>query len=249
MTTSRSGALRRPYHPSLETLEDRTVPSATVGAFEPSTGTWFLRNSLSAGTPAIPAFRDGGFGWIGVMGDWDGDSRDTVGVADPTGRNSPNLVWYLRDSNSAGAPDYGPFEYGHRLWVPVVGDWDGDDHNKLIAGQDALAARPTLLLALALEGAPDEERHELLELLGSPERSKASVSRLRQLFRSAAAFAKAEKLVEKYRERAEAIADEVEPPELRELLYFLIDTVLEREPAPPPLPTVMSPSLPIVQPV
>ncbi len=31
-------------------------------------------------------------------------------------------------------------------------DWDGDDDNKLIAGQDVLAARPTLLLALALEG-------------------------------------------------------------------------------------------------
>src|SRR5207249_2665668 len=31
-------------------------------------------------------------------------------------------------------------------------DWDGDSDNKLLAGQDVLAARPTLLLALALEG-------------------------------------------------------------------------------------------------
>src|SRR5262249_15872671 len=30
-------------------------------------------------------------------------------------------------------------------------DWDGDTDNKLVAGQDILAARPTLLLALALE--------------------------------------------------------------------------------------------------
>ena len=30
-------------------------------------------------------------------------------------------------------------------------DWDGDGDNKLVAGQDVLAARPTLLLALALK--------------------------------------------------------------------------------------------------
>ena len=41
-------------------------------------------------------------------------------------------------------------------------------------------------------------------------------------------FAKAEKLVEKFRAKAEAIADEVEPAELRELLYYLVDTVLEK---------------------
>ena len=33
-----------------------------------------------------------------------------------------------------------------------IKDWAGDDDNKLVAGQDVLAARPTLLLALALEG-------------------------------------------------------------------------------------------------
>ena len=47
-------------------------------------------------------------------------------------------------------------------------------------------------------------------------------------------FAKAEKLVEKFRAKAEALADEVEPAELRELLYYLVDTVLgEAGPAPP----------------
>ena len=33
-----------------------------------------------------------------------------------------------------------------------IKDWTGDEDNKLVAGQDVLAARPTLLLALALEG-------------------------------------------------------------------------------------------------
>jgi geranylgeranyl pyrophosphate synthase len=108
-------------------------------------------------------------------------------------------------------------------------DWDGDDNNKLIAGQDALSARPTLLLALALEGLDAGRCDELVALIRSQNRSDATVRRIRELFYAAAVFDKAEKLVEKYRDRAEAIADEVEPPALRELLYFLADTVLDRD--------------------
>jgi geranylgeranyl pyrophosphate synthase len=44
-------------------------------------------------------------------------------------------------------------------------DWEGDSDNKLVAGQDVLAGRPTLLLALALEGAAPADRVELRELL------------------------------------------------------------------------------------
>src|ERR687886_322098 len=44
-------------------------------------------------------------------------------------------------------------------------DWEGDGDNKLVAGQDVLAARPTLLLALALEGLGPAEREELLSLI------------------------------------------------------------------------------------
>ena len=43
----------------------------------------------------------------------------------------------------------------------------------------------------------------------------------------------AEKLIEKSRARAEALADDVEPPELRELLYYLVDSVLDRSCVPP----------------
>ncbi len=39
-------------------------------------------------------------------------------------------------------------------------------------------------------------------------------------------------MVEKFRARAEAIADEIEPTEFRELLYYLVDTVLEKAPIP-----------------
>ena len=69
------------------------------------------------------------------------------------------------------------------------------------------------------------------------------VDKVRPLFQRADVFEKAEKLIEKFRARAEAVADDVEPTELRELLYFLVDTVLDRSVAPAPEPE----SLPLVQ--
>jgi len=119
-------------------------------------------------------------------------------------------------------------------------DWEGDGDNKLVTGQDVLAARPTLLLALALEGARPAAREELLTLLhnhiprdesSSPSGQGATdvvLHRVRHLFEEAHVFDKAEKLIDKYRARAEAVADEVEPEELRELLYYLVDSVLQR---------------------
>jgi geranylgeranyl diphosphate synthase, type II len=109
-------------------------------------------------------------------------------------------------------------------------DWDGDSNNKLVAGQDVLAARPTLLLALALEGA---DREELLGLLKKDAKPQAALDQVRRIYERARVFEKAEKLIEKFRAKAEALADEVEPVELRELLYFLVDSVLDR-PCPEP---------------
>ncbi len=116
-------------------------------------------------------------------------------------------------------------------------DWQGDSDNKLLAGQDVLSARPTLLLALALEALPPAAKQELLGLLHAAEGADnaARIERVRALFNQAQVFDKADKLVEKYRARAEAVADETQPAELRELLYYLVDTVLER-PCPPPEP-------------
>jgi geranylgeranyl pyrophosphate synthase len=131
-------------------------------------------------------------------------------------------------------------------------DWDGDEDNKLVVGQDVLAARPTLLLALALEGSSPAERAELLDLIALCQKTADSlgktgqtaeaihaetgriVARVRQCFERAGVFEKAEKLIEKFKARAEAVADEVEPTEFRELLYFLVDTVLDRQPPPEP---------------
>jgi geranylgeranyl pyrophosphate synthase len=115
-----------------------------------------------------------------------------------------------------------------------IKDWGGDDDNKLVAGQDVLAARPTLLLALALEGLSPAQKKDLLNLIRQAGESPlaasgdATVSRVRELYFAANVFEKADKLVDKFRAKAESLADQVEPAELRELLYYLVDTVLEK---------------------
>ena len=55
-----------------------------------------------------------------VVGDWDGDGGDDIGIFHPATRE-----WVLRDSASAGPADR-RFGYGGAGDVPVVGDWNGD---------------------------------------------------------------------------------------------------------------------------
>ena len=55
-----------------------------------------------------------------------------------------------------------------------IKDWAGDEDNKLVSGQDVLAARPTLLLALALEGSAAAHREELLHLISSSKTAGSS---------------------------------------------------------------------------
>jgi hypothetical protein len=38
-------------------------------------------------------------------------------------------TWYLRNSTSAGAPDFTPFAYGAPGWATVAGDWTGLGHS------------------------------------------------------------------------------------------------------------------------
>ena len=59
----------------------------------------------------------------------------------------------------------------------------------------------------------------------SPE---ARLLRARHLFFEAGVFEKAYRLVDKHQQKAEEIADSIEPDELRRLFYYLVDTVLDR---------------------
>jgi hypothetical protein len=92
---------------------------ATVGAFDPATATWYLRNEPGPGMPDL-VFQFGPAGSVPVVGDWDGNGTTTIGVFDPG-----SARWYLRNSNSAGAADLS-FQYGWPGAIPVVGDWNGD---------------------------------------------------------------------------------------------------------------------------
>jgi V8-like Glu-specific endopeptidase len=97
--------------------------TTTIGTFDPSTATWYLKNHNGPGAPDITAFRYGAPGWIPVVGDWDGDGTTTIGVVDPA-----TETWYLKNSNTPGAPDITAFRYGAPGWIPLVGDWGGTGH-------------------------------------------------------------------------------------------------------------------------
>ncbi len=109
-------------------------------------------------------------------------------------------------------------------------DWENDQDNKKSVGADLLGGRPTVLLALALDSLTGELREELLSLIdpASELTAEKKVMRARHLYFEAGVFEKAYKLVDKHQQKAEEIADELQPDELRRLMYYLVDTVLDR---------------------
>jgi geranylgeranyl pyrophosphate synthase len=109
-------------------------------------------------------------------------------------------------------------------------DWERDEDNKKFIGADLLGGRPTVLLALALDGLKGEQRDELLTLIkpDSTLGAEQKILRARALYFEAGVFDKAHKLVDKHQQKAEEIADEIQPDELRRLMYYLVDTVLDR---------------------
>jgi cyclophilin family peptidyl-prolyl cis-trans isomerase len=120
----------------------------TIGAFDPSTAHWYLRQSNSSGSPDAGSFAYGAAGWTPVTGDWKGSGSSTVGVVDPS-----TMTWYLRNENSAGAPDAGTFQYGAPGWVPLSGDWTGSGHDGIGAFDPSTGT--FYLRNSASAGAPD----------------------------------------------------------------------------------------------
>ncbi len=127
-------------------------------------------------------------------------------------------------------------------------DWRGDSDNKLVAGQDALALRPTVMMALAWQAANAEQR-QLMErcFFDREEEDSIRFNRVRRLFEDLGVFEKAERLIEKSRDRAELLADDLESDEIRQLLYFLVDTVLSDEEDKDPRGSMPKPSSILVQ--
>ncbi|MBT8202142.1 MAG: hypothetical protein HKN74_08110 [Acidimicrobiia bacterium] len=96
-----------------EALEPPPVP---VGVFDPLFGEWTVADDAGG----ITTFFYGVPGDVPLVGDWDCDGDDTVGMFRP----SDGFV-YLRNSNTFGTADIS-FWYGVGGDVPFVGDWDGD---------------------------------------------------------------------------------------------------------------------------
>jgi uncharacterized protein GlcG (DUF336 family) len=84
-----------------------------------------------------------------VVGDWDGDGRDTVGVVQPAA-----AVWFLRNDNSPGAPDAAtPFAYGGPGWFYLAGSFMGAPPSGIAVVDPAQAV--WYLRSQTSAGAPD----------------------------------------------------------------------------------------------
>ena len=118
-------------------------------------------------------------------------------------------------------------------------DWSGDEDNKLSSGTDILGGRPTVLWALALETLNEKKQSELFAFLDNEPTSEILISRIESLYKEASVFQKASQLVDKYQQRAEEIVDQMEIESFRRLLYYLIETVLDRGSTPVLEPAVV----------
>jgi predicted outer membrane repeat protein len=91
--------------------------SDTTGVFRPSNGALYLKNTNATGFADI-AINYGLGEDYPVVGDWDGDGVDTIGVY-------RNGTFYLRNSNTIGFADI-VFAFGSPGDQPIAGDWNGD---------------------------------------------------------------------------------------------------------------------------
>lgn len=93
----------------------------TLGLYNPSSSTFYLRNSNTPGG-ADYTINYGNSNWIPLAGDWDANGTATPGVYDPS------TGWfYLRNSLTSGPADTS-FQYGNLGWIPIAGDWDGNGY-------------------------------------------------------------------------------------------------------------------------
>ena len=98
----------------------------TPGVFNPATGGWQLTNGFknqnlnNTSPPVNFTFTLGQNGDIPVVGDWDGNGIDGVGVF-----RTGNANWIL-SNGFQGTIDITPFIFGSLGSKPIAGDWNGD---------------------------------------------------------------------------------------------------------------------------
>jgi len=116
----------------------------TVGVFRPSNGALYLRNLNVTGFADV-AINYGLGGDYPVVGDWDGNGTDTIGVY-------RNGVFYLRNSNSLGFADI-TVAFGSPGDQPIAGDWNNDGFDTI--GVYRSSTGTFLLRNTNTPGAPD----------------------------------------------------------------------------------------------
>jgi hypothetical protein len=102
------------YTPS-PTVTPRPPQQDTIGVY--LNGTWYLRNSNSSGPQDYLVNFSPGQDPRPLVGDWNGDGVDTVGVFD-----NVTGVFYLSDSNAAPAINYSVV-FGNPGDMPLHGRW------------------------------------------------------------------------------------------------------------------------------
>lgn len=106
----------------------------TIGAYDPNTATFYLRNSNERRDESDLGIADVTFqygvpgvsGVIPITGDWNGDGVDTVGLYNPNPTEADGGNFHLSDVLESVRATIDPFLYGGNGFIPVAGDWDRD---------------------------------------------------------------------------------------------------------------------------
>ncbi len=118
------GVIQKNFYPFLGDWDGDGIDS--IALYDPQISVFFLKNANSGNATggADKTFTYGipGVSIVPIIGDWNGDGVDTVGVFD-----SERGVFYLRNTNSYGDADmiFSIMPTDH-IMQPVVGDWNGN---------------------------------------------------------------------------------------------------------------------------
>jgi hypothetical protein len=123
VTATAGGASARPVVSRVYVDRPSLPAGSSSGGF--AAGAWRVNNAnaeqLSASAPVFVSYHWGRSGDLPVVGDWDGDGTQTVGVVRPNASlNSNHLL--LRNSDGS-VLDFWYGRHGDRI---LVGDWNGD---------------------------------------------------------------------------------------------------------------------------
>lgn len=111
-----------------------------------------------------------------------------------------------------------------------LADWEEDGSHRQSLGRDFVAGRPTILQAFAVEAGGSAELEALAAEGRLQEEAEVVLERVREVYERLGAFAKAELLYARLRQRALELAGQLGDPALQELLRFLVRNILPQRP-------------------